>query len=98
MDVLPNRQERASLRPQPWPGIAEVRRWYPRQEAEAARRNGAERKSGTSDPMMTFLAGREYPPKIDPALGPVVVGGVGGSGTRVVAEIMRHLGVYTGSC
>ncbi len=46
--------------------------------------------------MTTFLAGREYPPKIDPSLGPVVVGGVGGSGTRVVAEIMRHLGVYTG--
>jgi hypothetical protein len=45
---------------------------------------------------MTFLGSREYPPKIDPSLGPVVVGGVGGSGTRVVAEIMRHLGVYTG--
>ena len=29
--------------------------------------------------------------------GPVVVGGVGGSGTRVVVEIMRRLGVYTGS-
>lgn len=29
--------------------------------------------------------------------GPIVVGGVGGSGTRVVAQIMRHLGVYTGS-
>jgi hypothetical protein len=45
---------------------------------------------------MSALSGRGYPPKIDPALGPVVVGGVGGSGTRVVAEIMRHLGVYTG--
>jgi hypothetical protein len=30
-------------------------------------------------------------------LGPVVVGGVGGSGTRVVVEIMRRLDVYTGS-
>jgi hypothetical protein len=47
--------------------------------------------------MVTFLSGRTYPPKIDPSLGPVVVGGVGGSGTRVVAEIMRHLGVYTGA-
>jgi hypothetical protein len=45
---------------------------------------------------MTFFRSREYPPKLDPSLGPVVVGGVGGSGTRVVAEIMRHLGIYTG--
>lgn len=29
-------------------------------------------------------------------LGPVVVGGVGGSGTRVVEEMLRRLGVYTG--
>jgi hypothetical protein len=29
--------------------------------------------------------------------GPVVVGGVGGSGTRVVVDIMRRLRVYTGS-
>jgi len=36
-------------------------------------------------------------PRFGPDQGPVVVGGVGGSGTRVVAEIMRHLGVYTGS-
>ncbi len=42
MDVLPNRQAGASIRPQPWPGVADVRRWYPRQEAEAARRNEAE--------------------------------------------------------
>jgi hypothetical protein len=47
--------------------------------------------------MVTFLSGREYLPKLDPALGPVVVGGVGGSGTRVVAEIMRNLGIYTGA-
>lgn len=32
-----------------------------------------------------------------PIPGPVVVGGVGGSGTRVVEEIMRRLNVYTGS-
>ncbi len=47
--------------------------------------------------MVTILSGRAYPPKIDPALGPVVVGGVGGSGTRVVAEIMRNVGIYTGA-
>ena len=35
--------------------------------------------------------------RIDPARGPVVVGGVGGSGTRVVADILRCLGVDTGS-
>jgi hypothetical protein len=34
---------------------------------------------------------------IDPSSGPVVVGGVGGSGTRVVAEIMQHLGIHMGS-
>jgi Sulfotransferase family len=34
---------------------------------------------------------------IDPARGPVVVGGVGGSGTRVVADILRCFGVDTGS-
>jgi len=28
--------------------------------------------------------------------GPIVVGGVGGSGTRVVAEILQHLGVFLG--
>ncbi len=44
MDVLPNRQSSASLRPQPWPYDADVRRWYPREEAESARRNGAERE------------------------------------------------------
>ncbi len=40
MDVLPNRRASASTRPQPWPGVADVRRWYPRQEAGAARRDG----------------------------------------------------------
>jgi hypothetical protein len=30
-------------------------------------------------------------------LGPVVVGGVGGSGTRLVAEILREVGVYIGA-
>jgi hypothetical protein len=29
--------------------------------------------------------------------GPIVVGGVGGSGTRVIATMMRVLGVYTGA-
>ena len=29
--------------------------------------------------------------------GPVVVGGVGGSGTRVVEQMLRQLGVYTGA-
>jgi hypothetical protein len=36
-------------------------------------------------------------PHFGPEQGPIVVGGVGGSGTRVVAQIMRRLGVYTGS-
>jgi hypothetical protein len=40
MDVLPNRLSSASLRPQPWPYDADVRRWYQREEADAARRNG----------------------------------------------------------
>jgi hypothetical protein len=34
---------------------------------------------------------------IQPPDGPVVIGGVGGSGTRVVAEILQHLGVYMGA-
>ena len=38
-----------------------------------------------------------YPPRSSQTQGPVVIGGVGGSGTRVVVEIMRRLGVYTGS-
>jgi hypothetical protein len=42
MDVLPNVQSSASQRPQPWPHMADVLRWYPREEAEAARRNGTE--------------------------------------------------------
>jgi hypothetical protein len=37
------------------------------------------------------------PPLVDPDTGPLAVGGVGGSGTRVVAEMMRHLGLYTGA-
>lgn len=36
-------------------------------------------------------------PRASPPLGPLVVGGVGGSGTRVVAEIIRELGVHTGT-
>lgn len=35
-------------------------------------------------------------PKNDELSGPVIIGGVGGSGTRVVAEIIRHLGFYIG--
>jgi Glycosyl transferase family 2/Sulfotransferase family len=44
MDVLPNAQASASRRPQPWPRVADVLRWYPREEAEAARRSSAERE------------------------------------------------------
>jgi hypothetical protein len=44
MDVLPNRDASASLRPQPWADVANVRRWYPREEAEIARRNAADRE------------------------------------------------------
>lgn len=40
---------------------------------------------------------RRVVPLIDPARGPIVAGGLGGSGTRVVAEMMRHLDVYTGT-
>ena len=36
-------------------------------------------------------------PRFRTEQGPIVVGGVGGSGTRIVVEIMRQLGVYTGS-
>ena len=32
-----------------------------------------------------------------PSLGPVVVGGVGGSGTRVVARMLIDMGLYVGS-
>jgi hypothetical protein len=31
-------------------------------------------------------------------IGPVAIGGVGGSGTRVFAEILRGLGLYMGNC
>lgn len=30
--------------------------------------------------------------------GPVAIGGVGGSGTRVFAEILRGFGFYIGDC
>lgn len=36
-------------------------------------------------------------PLSDDATGPIVVGGLGGSGTRVVAQILRDAGVYMGS-
>ena len=40
---------------------------------------------------------RRLTPRFDSTQGPVVVGGVGGSGTRLVADMMRQMGVYTGS-
>lgn len=43
------------------------------------------------------LRRRLSPATFGPDQGPIVVGGVGGSGTRVVADIMRRLGVYTGA-
>ena len=33
---------------------------------------------------------------LDELSGPVIIGGVGGSGTRVVAEIIEHFGFYIG--
>jgi hypothetical protein len=39
----------------------------------------------------------EPTPRFEPQQGPVVIGGVGGSGTRVVGEIMRRLQVYIGA-
>ena len=47
---------------------------------------------------MTSVFSRPRPTsRFEPDQGPVVIGGVGGSGTRVVVEIMRRLRVYTGS-
>jgi hypothetical protein len=37
------------------------------------------------------------PAALVPESGPVVVGGIGGSGTRVVAEVLRALGMYIGT-
>jgi hypothetical protein len=34
----------------------------------------------------------------DKLFGPVANGGVGGSGTRVFAEILREFGLYMGNC
>jgi len=42
------------------------------------------------------FARRNLSPQFGPTQGPIVVGGVGGSGTRAVVEILRQLGVYTG--
>ena len=47
--------------------------------------------------VMTVRPRRALDPILDPAAGPLVVGGLGGSGTRVVAEILRHLDIYTGA-
>jgi hypothetical protein len=47
---------------------------------------------------MTSLFSRSQPTsRFEARQGPVVVGGIGGSGTRVVVEIMRRLRIYTGS-
>ena len=46
---------------------------------------------------MTVRRRKRAQPRFGPAQGPIVVGGVGGSGTRLVAEVMRRLGIYTGS-
>jgi hypothetical protein len=40
---------------------------------------------------------RRLTPHFDATQGPIVVGGVGGSGTRVVVEVLRQLGIYTGA-
>ncbi len=52
--------------------------------------NVTRRMRQRQDPRRSATEGEE--PK-----GPIVVGGVGGSGTRVVEEIMRRLDIYTGS-
>jgi Sulfotransferase family len=47
---------------------------------------------------MTTLVPRKRPtPHFDAAQGPIVTGGVGGSGTRAVVEVMRRLNIYTGT-
>jgi hypothetical protein len=47
---------------------------------------------------MKSLIGRPQPTsRFEPQQGPVVIGGLGGSGTRVVVEIMRRRRVFTGS-
>jgi hypothetical protein len=47
--------------------------------------------------MVSLFRRLEPTPRFKPDQGPIVIGGVGGSGTRVVVEIMRRLQVYTGS-
>ncbi len=47
--------------------------------------------------MPTRSLRRRLTPHFDAAQGPIVVGGVGGSGTRVVVEVLRQLGIYTGA-
>jgi Sulfotransferase family len=47
---------------------------------------------------MTNLLPRKRPtPHFGAAQGPIVIGGVGGSGTRAVIEVLRRLNIYTGS-
>ena len=47
--------------------------------------------------MTTFLFRKRPTPQFEAAQGPIVIGGVGGSGTRAVIEVLRRLGIYTGS-
>jgi len=47
--------------------------------------------------MTTLLSRKRLSPHFEAAQGPIVIGGVGGSGTRAVIEVMRRLGIYTGS-
>jgi hypothetical protein len=47
--------------------------------------------------MTTPLPRKRPIPRFDEAQGPLVIGGVGGSGTRAVIEVVRRLGIYTGA-
>ena len=47
--------------------------------------------------MTTPLPRKRPIPHFERAQGPIVIGGVGGSGTRAVIEVVRRLGIYTGA-
>ena len=47
--------------------------------------------------MTTPLPRKRPTPHFEETQGPIVIGGVGGSGTRAVIEVLRRLGIYTGS-
>jgi Sulfotransferase family len=47
--------------------------------------------------MTTPLPRKRPHPHFEAAQGPIVIGGVGGSGTRAVIEVVRRLGIYTGN-